>query len=78
MFVFHSILGIVNADIDDEIALNTIKLFAKNGMSVNNLNRKNSEKNSVILMEKPLAKRYNIWMKLSSVFRMDLDWRQGV
>ena len=47
-------------------------------MSVNNLNRKNSEKNSVILMEKPLAKRYNIWMKLSSVFRMDLDWRQGV
>ena len=78
MFVFHGILGIVNADIDDEIALNTIKLFAKNGMSVNNLNRKNSEKNSVILMEKPLAKRYNIRMKLRSVFRMDLDWRQGV
>lgn len=30
------------------------------------------------ILEKPLAKRYNIWMKLNSVFRIDLDWRQGV
>ena len=34
MFVFHGILGIVNADIDDEITLNTIKLFVKNRISV--------------------------------------------
>ena len=36
LFVFHGILGIANADMDDEIALNTIKLFVKNGMSMNN------------------------------------------
>ena len=36
LFVFHGILGIANADIDDDIALNTIKLFVKNGISVNN------------------------------------------
>ena len=30
LFVFHGILGIANADIDDEITLNTIKLFVKN------------------------------------------------
>ena len=45
LFVFHGILGIANADIDDEITLNTIKLFVKNGISVNNLNRENSVKN---------------------------------
>ena len=44
LFVFHGILGIANADIDDEITLNTIKLFVKNGISVNNLNRENSVK----------------------------------
>ncbi len=45
LFVFHGIIGIANADIDDEITLNTIKLFVKNGISVNNLNRENSVKN---------------------------------
>ena len=44
LFVFHGILGIVNADIDDEIALNTIKLFAKNGINANNLNGENNVK----------------------------------
>ena len=34
LFVFHGILGIANADIDDEITLNTIKLFVKNGISI--------------------------------------------
>ena len=34
----------VNTDIDDEIALNAIKLLVKNGISVNNLNRENSVK----------------------------------
>ena len=42
LFVFHGILGIANADIDDEITLNTIKSFAKNGISGNNMNRENS------------------------------------
>lgn len=44
LFVFHGILGIVSADIDDEITLNTIKLFTKNGINENNLNRENSVK----------------------------------
>ena len=35
LFVFHGILGIVSADIDDEIALNTIKLFVKKGIEQN-------------------------------------------
>ena len=38
LFVFHGILGIVNADIDEEIALNTVKLLAKNGIDARNLN----------------------------------------
>ena len=38
LFVFHGILGIVNADIDEEIALNTVKLLAENGIDASNLN----------------------------------------
>ena len=37
LFVFHGILGIVNADIDEEIALNTVKLLAKNGIDASTL-----------------------------------------
>ena len=42
LFVFHGILGVVSADIDDEIVLNTIKSFTKNGISGNNMNHENS------------------------------------